>query len=60
MLELAGEWEKHRVPLIEAIRDIKQGMGRRKGECKWKVGEIKRMRGKIQSEESEHRVMEAL
>jgi len=49
LLELATEWEKHRVPLIEAIRDIKQGMGRRKGECKWKVGEIKRMRDEMRS-----------
>jgi hypothetical protein len=49
LLELASEWEKHRVPLIEAIRDIKQGMGRRKGECKWKVGEIKRMRDEMRS-----------
>ena len=49
LLELAGEWEKHRVPLIEAIRDIKQGMGRRKGECKWKVGEIKRMRDEMRT-----------
>ena len=49
LLELAGEWEKHRKPLVEAIRDIKQGMGRRKGECKWKVGEIKRMRNEMRS-----------
>jgi hypothetical protein len=49
LVELAKEWEKHRVPLINALRDIKQGMGRRKLECKWKVSEIKRMRDEMRS-----------
>jgi coiled-coil domain-containing protein 22 len=49
LLELASEWEKHRVPLINALRDIKQGMSRRKLECKWKVSEIKRMREEMRS-----------
>ena len=49
LVELAQEWEKHRLPLINSLRDFKQGMGRRKLECKWKVSEIKRMRDEMRT-----------
>ncbi len=49
LLELATQWESHRQPLVSALRDIKMGLQRRKGECKWKVGEIRRMRDEMRT-----------
>eukprot|EP01098_Paradermamoeba_levis_P011728 TRINITY_DN5047_c0_g1_i1.p1 TRINITY_DN5047_c0_g1~~TRINITY_DN5047_c0_g1_i1.p1 ORF type:complete len:602 (+),score=239.34 TRINITY_DN5047_c0_g1_i1:128-1933(+) len=44
LLELAREWEKRRVPLIEEYRTLKMTLTTKKGEAKSKLDQIKDMR----------------
>jgi hypothetical protein len=40
----AGEWEAHRVPLVEEIRTTKDSVAKRKSDMKYKLDRIKQMR----------------
>jgi hypothetical protein len=46
-IELATEWEKRRVPIVEAIRDFKETIEKRKRECASKLERIKTMRSEM-------------
>jgi hypothetical protein len=39
-----GEWENHRVPLVEEIRTTKDTVAKRKADMKYKLDRIKQMR----------------
>ncbi len=39
-----GEWETHRVPLVEEIRTTKDTVAKRKADMKYKLDRIKQMR----------------
>lgn len=60
LLELAGEWEKRRVPLVEKYRRKKQLMDERKGEVGAKVDQIKRMRIEMKQKAQQLREKDAL
>lgn len=47
LLELANEWEKHRVPLIEEYRGLRDKMRNKKDEVAPKLEEIKKMRSQM-------------
>jgi len=44
LLELANEWEKHRVPLLDEYRELRDKNRNKKDECAPKLEEIKKMR----------------
>jgi len=44
LMELAGEWESHRVPLVEEIRTTKDSVAKRKADMKYKLDRIREMR----------------
>lgn len=60
LLELAGEWEKRRVPLVEKYRRKKQLMDERKSEVGKKVEQIKRMRIEMKEKAQSLREKDAL
>lgn len=43
-MRVAGEWEAHRVPLVEEIRTTKDSVAKRKSDMKYKLDRIKQMR----------------
>eukprot|EP01112_Ceratiomyxa_fruticulosa_P008695 TRINITY_DN2252_c0_g1_i1.p1 TRINITY_DN2252_c0_g1~~TRINITY_DN2252_c0_g1_i1.p1 ORF type:complete len:627 (-),score=155.13 TRINITY_DN2252_c0_g1_i1:559-2439(-) len=47
LIELAQEWEKHRVPLLEQIRQLKDDQMSRQDETKVKLEQIKEMRARM-------------
>lgn len=47
LVELAAEWEKHRGPLVEALRGEKSRLLRRKGDMVRKAEAVKAMRGEM-------------
>lgn len=48
LMRLAAEWEKHRRPLVDAIRAQREGLATRREQCRFKVQEMKRMRAEMQ------------
>uniref|UniRef100_A0A7S4P748 Coiled-coil domain-containing protein 22 homolog n=1 Tax=Guillardia theta TaxID=55529 RepID=A0A7S4P748_GUITH len=44
LMELAVEWERHRLPLLEEIRSKKSQLLQRQEDMKWKIERIKEMR----------------
>ncbi|XP_064481357.1 coiled-coil domain-containing protein 22 homolog [Ornithodoros turicata] len=47
LLSLSAQWEKHRAPLIEQYRDLKEQCSKRLSETQQKLEEIKSMRDKM-------------
>lgn len=43
-MQLAQEWESHRRPLIEKLRDIKSSKTKRKAACKKMIEDMKKYR----------------
>jgi len=48
LLELASEWERVRMPLVEDLRGKKAELLRRKEGMKWKISRIKEMREEME------------
>eukprot|EP01113_Clastostelium_recurvatum_P012785 TRINITY_DN16665_c0_g1_i2.p1 TRINITY_DN16665_c0_g1~~TRINITY_DN16665_c0_g1_i2.p1 ORF type:complete len:624 (-),score=205.72 TRINITY_DN16665_c0_g1_i2:48-1919(-) len=47
LVELASEWEKHRVPMLEQIRSLKDEQMNKQDETKTKLEQIKEMRARL-------------
>lgn len=58
LVRLAAEWETHRRPLVDSIRQHKESKSHRKEEAKRKVEEMKRMRAEMKSMAGEIRAKE--
>ena len=56
-MDLAKEWEKHRVPLVEEYRDLRQQQLNKKDESAKLLEEIKAMKAQMKemAEEMKHK-----
>lgn len=48
LLKFGHEWENHRVPLVNEVRQAKEAMSLRKSRCRQMVADMKRCRGEMQ------------
>jgi len=60
LVSLAAEWEAHRLPLIEELREKKGELLRRQQDMKWKVEKIKEMRDEMKDLAENVRVKDEL
>uniref|UniRef100_A0A7S0EBG3 Coiled-coil domain-containing protein 22 homolog n=1 Tax=Hanusia phi TaxID=3032 RepID=A0A7S0EBG3_9CRYP len=49
LMELAVEWERHRLPLLEELRSKKSQLLQRQEDMKWKIERIKEMREEMKT-----------
>lgn len=60
LLNLSAQWEKHRVPLIEHYRDLKEQCSKRLSETQQKLEEIKATRDKMKDIQEQARSKDEL
>ncbi|KAK3099768.1 hypothetical protein FSP39_009318 [Pinctada imbricata] len=60
LVKLAEQWEKHRVPLIEQFRDLKDLNSKKESEAEKKLEEIKTFRGRMKEVADDARNKEEL
>mmetsp|Transcript_33604 Transcript_33604/g.80136 ORF Transcript_33604/g.80136 Transcript_33604/m.80136 type:complete len:625 (+) Transcript_33604:95-1969(+) len=60
LVALAAEWETHRAPLVEELRQKKGELVRRQEDMKWKVDKVKEMRAEMKDLADKVRVKDEL